>query len=191
MANYCELHLSTARLDLRPLAVGDEDGLFAIHSDLEFMRYWSSPPWTTVEQAIKLIERDNREMLDGQHIRLGIFYRAENHLIGTCSLFNIDEQCRRAELGYGIARDFWRKGFMTEAVSAVIEYGFAVMGLNRLEADIDPRNTALCKSLEKLGFVREGYLRERWIVAGEVCDSALYGLLARDWHDSVRKCPTP
>ena len=70
---------------------------------------------------------------------------------------------------------------MFEAVSALIDFAFAGLSLNRLEADIDPRNTTSASSLEKLGFQREGYLRERWIVGTEISDSALYGLLARDW----------
>jgi len=52
--------------------------------------------------------------------------------------------------------------------------------LNRIEADIDPRNVASAGLLERLGFVREGVLRERWIVGDEASDSALYGLLASD-----------
>jgi RimJ/RimL family protein N-acetyltransferase len=55
------------------------------------------------------------------------------------------------------------------------------MGLHRIEADIDPRNTASARCLERLGFVKEGLLRERWIVEGEVSDSAIYGLLQPDW----------
>ena len=66
-------------------------------------------------------------------------------------------------------------------VRALIGFAFGELGLNRLEADIDPRNLASARSLESLGFTREGLLRERWIVNGEVSDTALYGLLAREW----------
>jgi RimJ/RimL family protein N-acetyltransferase len=69
---------------------------------------------------------------------------------------------------------------MYEAVSALIAYAFDDLKLNRLEADIDPENLPSAKGLEKLGFAREGLLRERWIVAGKVSDSALFGLLARE-----------
>ena len=68
-----------------------------------------------------------------------------------------------------------------QAIGALIGYAFGELGLHRLEADIDPRNLASARSLEKLGFTREGHLRERWIVGGEVSDSALYGLLAREF----------
>jgi RimJ/RimL family protein N-acetyltransferase len=182
MTGYSELRLSTSRLELRPLCRGDALPLYGIYADPEFMRYWSTPAWTGIDQAAALIEGDLRELAEGQHIRLGIFRRASAALIGTCSLFNFSAQCRRAEIGYGIARAQWRQGYMTEAVTALIDYAFLTLDLNRLEADIDPRNTASASSLERLGFVKEGLLRERWTVAGEVSDSALYGLLARDWR---------
>lgn len=187
MPSFSGIRLSTARLELRPLEEGDEDALFAIHSNPDFMRYWSSPPWATVDEGAKMIARDRREMADGLQVRLGIVLREGRRLIGTCTLFRIDRQCRRAELGYGIDPTLWRRGFMFEAVSALIDFGFAQLNLNRIEADIDPRNTASGKSLEKLGFVEEGFLRERWIVGDEVSDSALYGLLARDWRRRGRR----
>jgi len=74
------------------------------------------------------------------------------------------------------------KGLMHEALTALIGYGFGALDLNRIEADIDPRNTSSAKSLERLGFVKEGHLRERWIVDGEVSDTSLYGLLRADWR---------
>ena len=181
MPSFSNLQIHTKRLGLRLLAEGDEHALFAIHSDPEFMRYWSTPPWTSLDQAVQLIAKDTRELAAGMHFRLGIFERQSGQLIGTCSLFKIDAQCRRAEIGYGIAREFWRQGFMTEAVSTLIDYAFGELKLHRLEADIDPRNTGSGRSLEKLGFLREGYLRERWIVGDEISDTALYGLLAREW----------
>jgi RimJ/RimL family protein N-acetyltransferase len=145
------------------------------------MRYWSSPPWSSPSQAENLIERDLRELAAGEHLRLGIFLSRRGPLVGTCSLFNFNEPCRRAEIGYGIARTHWRRGYMFEAASALIAWAFDELGLNRLEADVDPRNIGSSRSLEKLGFTREGLLRERWIVGTEVSDSALYGLLAREW----------
>lgn len=182
MPSYSTVQISTERLTLRPLAPSDAVALFAIHADPEFMRYWSSPPWQTMDQADALIDRDLTEMAQGTQIRLGVFLRDQQLLIGTCTLFKIDQQCRRAEVGYGIAPQFWRKGFMAEAVSALLEFGFTEMNLNRVEADIDPRNTASGKSLEKLGFLQEGFLRERWIVGEEISDSAIYGLLRKDWQ---------
>jgi ribosomal-protein-alanine N-acetyltransferase len=170
---------------MRPLEPADADQLYRIYSDPEFMRFWSSAPWTSIEQATLQIERDKEELAAGDHLRLAILLRDGDSLIGTCSLFHFNVQSRRAEIGYGIAPAHWRRGYMREAVGALIRFAFNELGLNRLEADIDPRNLASARSLERLGFTREGVLRERWIVGDEVSDSAMYGLLARDVPPSV------
>jgi len=73
----------------------------------------------------------------------------------------------------------------------ILRHLFDGMGLRRIEADIDPRNLASCRLVEKLGFVREGTLRERWHVNGEVCDSAIYGLLRRDFIDAQGHAGAP
>ncbi|WP_027803907.1 GNAT family N-acetyltransferase, partial [Paraburkholderia dilworthii] len=103
-----------------------------------------------------------------------------SELLGTCMLFHADEQCQRAEIGFSLQRVHWRNGYMNEAASALIEHAFGTLNLRRIEADIDPRNVASARLLERLGFVREVLLRDRWIVGDEVSDSALYGLLERD-----------
>jgi len=184
VSDFTALRLDTPRLHLRPLCSEDAPALFAVFSDAQFMRYWSTPPWTALAQAQALIERDAVTMAAGEHIRLAIVRKADDILLGTCSLFNFMPSCRRAEVGYGLMPAAWGHGYMQEAVGALLRHGFEVLGLHRVEADIDPRNLASARSLERLGFVREGYLRERWIVDEEVSDSALYGLLHRDWQAS-------
>lgn len=176
------VRLRTQRLHLRPLETGDVARLFEIHSDPVFMRYWSSPPWKDDEEGRRMVLEDRRGLKRGEHLRLGIVRRKDDLLIGACVLFRFDRQNRRAELGYGIAREWWRMGYMTEGVGALVAFAFDHLKLHRLEADIHPGNIASARSLEKLGFLREGYLRERWFVAGEVSDSAIYGLLASDFH---------
>lgn len=182
MRSFSDVSLATPRLELSPLRPADADDLFRIYSDQEFMRYWSSAPWASRDRAVAMIEGDLRELAAGEHLRLGIRLRDGGGLIGTCSLFQFVPACRRAELGYGIAPAHWRRGYMVEAVGAVLRFAFDELGLHRLEADIDPRNVASARSLEKLAFRREGLLRERWIVDGVCSDSAIYGLLAPEWR---------
>jgi RimJ/RimL family protein N-acetyltransferase len=90
----------------------------------------------------------------------------------------------RAEIGYAIGSDYWGKGYMNEALTALIAHAFEVLDLRRLEADVDPRNTRSIRTLERLGFQREGFLRERWHVCGEIQDAFFYGLLRREWTAS-------
>lgn len=173
--------LTTERLTMRPPHRGDEDALFALHSDAEVMRYFSEPPWSDPERATRQVDDDAAAFERGDYFRFAIVLSETQRLIGNCTLFALHRQNRRAEIGYALQRGHWGKGYMNEALGALLAHAFDELDLNRLEADIDPRNEASAVCLERLGFISEGYMRERWIVGGEVCDSALYGLLRRDW----------
>lgn len=174
-------HLHTARLSLRAPLQGDADALFALHSDPEVMRYFSEPPWLDPERATRQIDEDAAAFERGDFFRFAIVLNATGSMIGNCTLFSLHRQNRRAEIGYALQRAHWGKGYMGEALGALLAHAFNDLDLNRIEADIDPRNAASATLLERLGFINEGYMRERWIVGGEVCDSALYGLLRREW----------
>jgi [ribosomal protein S5]-alanine N-acetyltransferase len=182
MQPFDTLTLDTPRLHLRPLVAADAEALLRMHADPQVMRYWSTPPWAGIEQAHAMIETDREALPAGQHLRLALTLRGgDDVLIGTGSLFSFHEASRRAEIGYVLAREVWGHGLMHEALSALVEHAFETLNLNRLEADIDPRNTASANSLARLGFVQEGFLRERWIVGDEVSDTALFGLLRSAW----------
>jgi [ribosomal protein S5]-alanine N-acetyltransferase len=182
---FAQVELRSARLRLRPLERADAAALLAIFGDPAVMRYWSTPAWTSTAQALAFITRDRKAMRTGEYIRLGIERSGTPGLLGQCTLFNLSAQSRRAEIGYSLARAAWHQGFMDEALRALLDFGFGTMALHRIEADIDPRNLASERSLLRLGFRKEGHLRERWIVAGEVSDSALYGLLASERKPST------
>jgi len=182
MHDYSTLTLSTARLDLRPLVPADASALFSICSDEAVMRYGASPCWADLQVASDKIEQDRRDAAEGTGLRLGLFRRTDGALLGTCSLYHIDKQCRRAEVGYLLAVSAWGQGHASEAISALLAHGFRALKLNRVEADIDPHNIASARLLERLGFVKEGLLRERWIVDGRKSDSAIYGLLADEFE---------
>lgn len=182
MPDHRDLQLSSDRLWLRPLRGSDAQALFGIHSDPAFARFWSSAPWTQLAQAEQLIAQDQIDLAQGEHVRLGIVRTQDKVLLGTCTLFKIHVTNRRAELGYGLGPVHWGQGYAREAVTALLDWGFDTLGLHRVEADIDPENQASATLLQRLGFQLEGRLRERWIVAGQVSDSAIYGLLAREWH---------
>jgi len=181
MQAFQNLPLRTDRLVLRPLRETDAEALFAIFSDARVMRYWSTPPWTSRQPAQDMIAADLAQTTR-DHLRLGIELVERGLLLGTCSLFSINFTCRRAEVGYGLGSFAWGQGYMHEALQALLDFGFGELDLNRIEADIDPRNRPSARTLERLGFTKEGYLRERWIVGDEVSDTALYGLLRREWR---------
>lgn len=182
MAPFEEITLRTTRLLLRPLSEADAPSLFRLFQDPAVRRFLTRRQWHSVDEALALIAQDRRAMAAGEYLRLGLEVSDGGALIGEVSLFNFAEASRRAEVGYALARDAWGKGYMSEALRALLELAFGELGLNRIEADIDPRNDASARILERMGFQQEGLLRERWIVAGEVSDSGLYGLLRRDWN---------
>jgi RimJ/RimL family protein N-acetyltransferase len=190
MSTLEDVRLRTTRLTLRPVEPADADALLTIFSDPEVMRYWSSPPWTTRGQAEAMVADEQAGTAAGRSLRLGVVRvgvapdssdpLVGEDLIGTVSLFALDRGSRRAEIGYALASSAWGHGYAVEAVAAVVDHAFGELDLNRLEADLDPRNERSARLLERLGFRREGLLRDRWIVAGEVSDSAMYGLLRQD-----------
>jgi RimJ/RimL family protein N-acetyltransferase len=181
MPTFTHLTLSTQRLLLRPLGASDAPGVMALFTDAAFMQFGTAPPFASMEEADALITRDVQAMANGERLRFGIELLADHALIGICTLFHLDPQCRSAEIGYGLLSDAWGRGYMHESLVTLLDYGFGDLGLNRVEADIDPRNTRSAKSLERAGFIQEGLLRESCIVNGVLTDSARYGLLRREW----------
>ena len=177
--------LEAPRVRLRWLAAGDVDALFDVFSDRVMMRYWSSPAMTEHSEAEALLARIHQQFAEKFGFQWGIERKDDGRILGTCTLFHLDTRNMRAELGYCLASAYWKKGYMTEALTALIDHAFGPMKLRRLEADVDPRNANSMRILGKLGFSQEGLLRERWNVNGEIQDTAFLGLLAREWRGRV------
>ena len=169
--------LSSARLRLREVRDDDATALFAIHSHPQVMRYWSYPAWTELEQAELKITDIQRQRREEDILVWAIADADTDLLIGSSAIFYMDLTQARAEIGYSLHPDWQGRGLASEALQLVLSYVFNELGLRRIEADIDPRNLPSCRLVEKFGFVREGQLRERWHVNGDICDSAIYGLL--------------
>lgn len=174
--------LSTERLLLRPLEPGDVDDFFAIFSDPEVARYTSRPPLPDLAAARVRVDELSASSGRGQDWTWAVCRRDEGRLLGTVALFHFEAEQGRAEIGYVFGRSAWGHGYATEAMGAVLDLAFHTLGLRRLEADADPRNAASLRVLERLGFTREGLLRERWCVAGEIQDTVVFGILKREWR---------
>ena len=173
--------ITTPRLVMRWVSEDDIDALYEIFSDPEVTRYWSSAAFANREAAVTMQRKIAEDNLKDSVWKWGLALRDTNKLIGTVTLFNLSLSNGRAEIGYAMARAYWGKGYMNEALKAMIVHAFDVVKLRRLEADVDPRNTGSVRTLERLGFQREGFLRERWHVEGEIQDAFFYGLLKREW----------
>lgn len=174
--------INTNRLSLRWISAEDVDDVYTIYSDPEVMRYWSTPPLADRNAASKLVSEIHESFKRRELLKWGIALRKDDTLIGSVTLFHPDFTHRRAEIGYALGRAHWGQGYMQETLKAVLTYAFEVLEFHRIEADVDPRNVASIRTLERLGFQREGYLRERWQVNGEIQDAIFYGLLRPDWE---------
>lgn len=181
-ASLAAVRLPAARVTLRALTAADAPALFGFFSDPEVTRYWSRPPMTHLAQARTLVRDIRAGYRSGDSLQLGVERNSDRSLIGTCTLFHFNRNCRRAEIGYALGSAYWGQGLMHEALQTLLTFAFEDLSLHRLEADIDPRNAASARSLDRLGFVKEGHLRERWIVADVISDSDVYGLLRREWQ---------
>jgi RimJ/RimL family protein N-acetyltransferase len=166
---------------MRPYRESDTDGLFQLFGDPAVARYWSFPPWTHREQAEAFLAPLLEPFRDDAIVFPWVIAdRVRDELVGTTTIFALHREQRRAEIGYAMRRSHWGQGLAREAVTRVLAHGFDALGLRRFEADIDPRNAASISLVERLGFRREGLLRERWLVNGETADSVIYGLLASE-----------
>ena len=172
--------LHTDRLRLRPVGEGDADALWALHSDAHVLRYWDSPPWTDPVRAQRFIAVSRQLAEEGTGARLAIDHASDGTFLGWCSLTRWNPDHRSAAMGYCLAESAWGRGYATEAARAVLDWAFATLDLNRVQAETDTRNAGSIRVLEKLGFVREGTLREDCVVNGDVSDSHVYGLLRRE-----------
>lgn len=172
--------LETERERLRPLVAGDAEELFLAFSDPEAMRFWNTPPHADIARTRAMIASILDAFEDRTVLQWGIERRDDLRLLGTVTLIPADAQ-PRAEIGYILAREHWGQGYAGEAQRRAIAFAFEDLGFHRLEADVHPGNAASVRSLERLGFRREGLLRERWVVNGTPSDSVILGLLAGEW----------
>ena len=183
--------LETPRTVLRWMTAADVPALYEIFRDHEVARYWSWPAYTHPAQASALLAEIEELFAERVLFQWGIARRDDDRVVGTATLFQIEPANRRGEIGFALGRAAWGQGLMREALTALFDFAFGPLRLHRLEADVDPRNERSLAVLERLGFRREGLLRERHIVAGEIQDSVMLGLLAREWtgrpQDTARR----
>lgn len=169
------------RVSLRGPRDEDADGLYALFSDPQVMRYWSRPAMRERTEAQAMIDgiRQNQQQRSALNWMIA---DGADQVVGSCTLFRFDANHRRAELGYALHPSQWGRGVAREATSLALDWAFGTLGLHRVDASIDPDNHASRALLHRLGFVSEGRLRESFFVGDKVTDSELLGLLASDWR---------
>lgn len=152
--------LQTNRLLLRELHMGDHVSLFHIFADAEVTRFYNLQRFKTMEDSLALLEKRRGRFWRGKGINWAITLPPSNTLIGCCGFNAWRQGGVVGEIGYELARPFWNQGIMTEALHAILHYGFKTVNLQKIEAWVLPENGASARVLAKLGFkslgVREG-----------------------------------
>ena len=174
--------IETERLTIRLVERADLPALLAINSKDTVTRYLPYESWKDIADGEAWHRRAEARHAAGEAVQFVIEHRESGRVIGTCLLFHFEEASARAEVGYVLGQEHWGAGYLFEAMKALVAFAFEQMNLRRLEAELDPRNLASAKLLERLGFLREGLLRQRWAMKGEITDSILYGLLRAEWQ---------
>jgi len=169
--------LFTSRLRLRKISLEDSSAFFALRKNKEFSTYLDRDKPEDEEEIKQLIESILQQFENNEAICWVISPIDREEFMGTISYWKIDKPHYRAEIGYGIHPDFQRKGYMSEVLQKVIDYGFREMNLHSIEANINPNNVASIKLVEKHGFIQEAYFKENYFYNGQFLDSAIFSLV--------------
>ena len=187
--------ITTERLLLRPLTMGDVDDLFEYQSDAHTVRY---VPWParTREQVIEALSKHTPNAVDvpsadGEFALLGWQLRSTGQVIGQGDLVIESAANRQASIGWVTHPQFTRQGLAREATAALIDWAFGSLALHRVTATIDTRNAASIGLAERLGMRREAeHLEDDWL-KDEWTSTLVYALLEREWSTNAGSPPTP
>jgi [ribosomal protein S5]-alanine N-acetyltransferase len=175
--------IETERLVLRALRIDDADALHAMYSDVEANIYGSRPATTTIEESR---ERVAHAVADTAWRAWAITLKGDDTALGTAVIGTVASYEKRqgkvTEIGYILSRDYWGKGYVTEAAAGLIDLLFSE-GQRRIIADTDPDNSASIAVLKRLGFTLEARLRAEWETHIGIRDSLIFGLLADEWRE--------
>jgi ribosomal-protein-alanine N-acetyltransferase len=171
--------LETERLQLVRIGKDRLADLFEIYSDPKVVFFYGIEPHRVVSETLAVIETLDCKFRDGQSIEWGIVLKATGKLIGTMG-FNKYQIGFKGDVGFGLNREFWGRGFASEALRAAVRYGFDDFKLHRIEAEVDPRNQNAQRLLLSNGFVKEGLRRENEFILNEFCSTVVFGRLVTD-----------
>jgi ribosomal-protein-alanine N-acetyltransferase len=176
--------LSTRRLQLRQLRPTDAEAMFAIKGDLEVTKHYGQEPHEALDDTLAWIQRLQASYGRGEDLAWSLTLKGEDTIIGAITLWNLDPASRRGEIGYELHPAYGKQGLMTEALTAILTFGFTELELHRIEATPFADNAPSESLLLKLGFQHEGTLRQRHSFRGEYKDQLYLGLLWEDWLKS-------
>ncbi|MBT2641906.1 GNAT family N-acetyltransferase [Bacillus sp. ISL-41] len=176
--------LETERSVLRKVEKDDANSILKYMSNEKVMKFYGLQPFKTINDALDEISWYQSIQNNKTGIRWGITLKEQGVVIGSCGFHNIVSQHFRTEIGFELSKEQWGKGIALEAVEATISHGFQHMNFQRIEALIEPLNGSSQKLVEKLGFIKEGLLRNYEFTRGKFDDLYIYSLLKQDFNKS-------
>ncbi|WP_407644111.1 GNAT family N-acetyltransferase [Filobacillus milosensis] len=174
--------LETNRLILRKVTNDDACSLLKYLSDRDVMKHIGLEPFKSINDALDEISWYQSIYDKNTGIRWGITLKNQGQVIGSCGFLNLIPKHYRSEIGIELSKEHWGEGIASEAINAVIRYGFMHMNLQRIEALIEPPNLLSQKLVEKQGFIKEGLLRSYEFTGGKFDDLYMYSLLKPDFE---------
>ncbi|MFH0816899.1 MAG: GNAT family protein [Methanobacteriota archaeon] len=171
--------IETQRLIMRQLTARDVKFVYDLFSLEETNRYVSNPPVKDMKAARGIYEKYCRPK--PYLFRVGIILKETGKLVGTLGLYSINMEDKRATLGFDLLPEHWGKGYMTEACRGLLNWAFKELKLNRIQASAEPANVRSLAVMERLGFQREGVLRQLDYYKGAYHDDVVYSLLREEW----------
>lgn len=185
--------IRTARLDLRPVTHDDLAAIHAYQRLPEVCRYLYWGPFDEAGSRASVAAKAARTTLraSGDVLQFAVVVRASGVLVGDVTFVWKSREHRQGGIGYVFHPDHAGHGYATEASRALLRLGFEELGLHRVQAELDGRNTASARVLERLGMRREGHLRENEFLDGEWADEVVYAMLAREWRARQQAAPGP
>ncbi len=176
--------LETERLILRPLRMRDAEDLYAYASDPAVSRHVLWDTHKSLSESRSFLRGAIRQYRRGLPGSFAIEWKASGRMIGTIGFMWVNVDSKSAEVGYSLNRNYWNQGIMTEALNAVIAFGFNEMQLNRIEAQHETDNPASGQVMLHAGMLCEGTLRQRLMNKGRLVDVKLYSILRSEWQNA-------
>lgn len=169
--------LETDRLILREITNADAPSIFNCFSNEDVTRFYGQETLERMEDAEAIVDFFSNSYKQKRGIRWGIERKGTQGIIGTIGFNAWIPKHKRAEIGYEIHPDCWRKGYTSEAIRTVIKYGFDELNLTRIGAVVFLENEASNQLLSKIGFQQEGILRDYMYQNGKAHDTYVYSML--------------
>lgn len=174
--------IETERLILRKITAEDVDNIFEYASITEVTTFVLWETHKTKRDTLDFVKFAEEQFINGSSIVWGIEIKSEKKLIGSIDLRDWKTIHKCGDIGYAISKKYWNKGYVSEAMKAVMKFGFEPLHLNRIEAHCEEENIGSWRVMQKCGMKYEGTLREKVFIKGKFRSMKMYSLLKNEWN---------